>query len=220
MTNTTKIELKADSLYDEAVLFCEDFSKQPIPELSKATDGKAVGTLIEKRFKEWLSEKYVFSSGNAARGIDLPSINTDIKATSVRQPQSSCPYKSSEQKIYGLGYNLLVMVYEKDGSTIIFDNVTYIPNELTGDFNMTKELKKLKNKGADETEIRLFLNKMELPGKPDELDALAKKVLTSDICEGYLTISNALQWRLQYARAIHENNSVRGIKNHDFESKD
>jgi hypothetical protein len=53
--------------------------------------------------------------GNAASGIDLPSadILTDIKVTSIKQPQSSCPFKDVKQKIYGLGYNLLVFVYDK-----------------------------------------------------------------------------------------------------------
>jgi len=37
----------------------------------------------------------------------------DIKVTSIRQPQSSCPFKSARQKIYGLGYSLIVFVYDK-----------------------------------------------------------------------------------------------------------
>ena len=41
------------------------------------------------------------------------NIYTDIKAISITQPQSSCPFKNARQKIYGLGYNLLVFVYDK-----------------------------------------------------------------------------------------------------------
>ena len=40
-------------------------------------------------------------------------IRPDLKVTSHKQPQSSCPYKSARQKIYGLGYSLLVFVYDK-----------------------------------------------------------------------------------------------------------
>ena len=36
-----------------------------------------------------------------------------MKVTRITQPQSSCPFKSVRQKIYGLGYSLLVFVYEK-----------------------------------------------------------------------------------------------------------
>ena len=39
--------------------------------------------------------------GKSSQGIDLPSKNilTDIKVTSVRQPQSSCPYRDAKRKI-------------------------------------------------------------------------------------------------------------------------
>lgn len=76
-----------------------------------STDGKAVGTYLEHKFKAYLKEKYTFDEGNSANGIDLPSLGVDIKTTSIMQPQSSCPFKSARQKIYGLGYNLLVFVY-------------------------------------------------------------------------------------------------------------
>ena len=46
-------------------------------------------------------------------GIDAPELDVDIKVTSIKQPQSSCPFKSARPKRYGLGYNLLVFVYEK-----------------------------------------------------------------------------------------------------------
>ncbi len=36
-----------------------------------------------------------------------------MKVTSIKQPQSSCPYKSARQKIFGLGYSLIIFVYDK-----------------------------------------------------------------------------------------------------------
>jgi len=50
---------------------------------------------------------------SSAKGIDFPELGVDLKTTSIKQPQSSCPFKSARQKIYGLGYHLLVFVYEK-----------------------------------------------------------------------------------------------------------
>ena len=82
-------------------------------ELFGVTDGKAVGTLVEHAFQEHLKKQYDLCVGNSASGLDLPSVNTDIKVTSYKQPQSSCPFKDSKQKIYGLGYNLIVFVYQK-----------------------------------------------------------------------------------------------------------
>ena len=110
-----KQKLELNMLICEAKKFCEIEGKKNHIQLYGITDGKAVGTYVEHKFKEYLKEKYEFTIGNSASGIDLPDydINTDIKVTSIKQPQSSCPYKDSKQKIFGLGYNLLVFVYDK-----------------------------------------------------------------------------------------------------------
>ena len=98
----------------EAKIFCENESRKNHNDILGVTDGKAVGTYVERLFKEFLKSKYNnINLGNSAVGIDLPDINTDIKVTSIKQPQSSCPFKNAEQKIFGLGYNLLVFVYDK-----------------------------------------------------------------------------------------------------------
>ena len=120
------------NLYKEAVNFCREINTQTIPELIGVTDGKAIGTYIEHAFKLYLHKKYMFSDGNSAYEIDLPDrvVHTDIKVTYINQPQSSCPYKSSRQKIFGLGYNIFVMVYDRNQDDelmpIKFVNVTFI----------------------------------------------------------------------------------------------
>jgi hypothetical protein len=110
-----KKKLTLDILKAEAKTFCEAESKFKNKELFGITDGKAVGTYVEHKFQQQLSAKYSVSIGSSANGIDLPSteIQTDIKVTSIKQPQSSCPFKDAKQKIFGLGYNLLIFVYEK-----------------------------------------------------------------------------------------------------------
>ncbi|MEO8711188.1 MAG: hypothetical protein ABI405_03640, partial [Parafilimonas sp.] len=99
-----KSKLTIEDLIQEAELFCVEQSKLQHTELYGVTDGKAVGTLIEQRFQKHLREKYEVSIGSSAKGIDLPSddILTDIKVTSIVQPQSSCPFKDAKQKIFGL----------------------------------------------------------------------------------------------------------------------
>jgi len=89
--------------------FCKKESGKYRSELFGVTDGKAVGTFVEHLFQEYLEQRYDMTVGSSANGLDLPSINTDIKVTSIKQPQSSCPFKDSKQKIYGLGYNLIVL---------------------------------------------------------------------------------------------------------------
>ena len=48
------------------------------------TDGKAVGTYLEQKFRLYLKQKYEFIDGNSASGIDFPGILVDVKVTSIR----------------------------------------------------------------------------------------------------------------------------------------
>ena len=76
------------------------------PKLYGVTDGKAIGTYLEHQFAAYLSANYNYQQGNSASGIDFPTLQVDMKVTSIKQPQSSCPFKSATQKIFGLGYHL------------------------------------------------------------------------------------------------------------------
>ncbi len=51
-------ELNLDSLRSMAREFCLFMSRRRIPELYGVTDGKAVGTYIEHRFRDYLAERY------------------------------------------------------------------------------------------------------------------------------------------------------------------
>ena len=108
-----KPTLTFQSLKEEAAVFAAVESAHRDHKLFGVTDGKAVGTYLEHKFQDELRKKYNYPSGSSAKGIDFPELEVDIKTTSIKQPQSSCPFKSARQKIYGLGYNLLVFVYEK-----------------------------------------------------------------------------------------------------------
>lgn len=104
-----KTELTIPLLQQEANIFAEAESTFPEPALYGVTDGKAVGTYVERKFKAYLETKYAFEMGNAASGIDLPALDVDIKVTSIVQPQSSCPFKSARQKIFGLDIRFLFL---------------------------------------------------------------------------------------------------------------
>lgn len=90
-----KPQLTVAILKQEAKRFLAAFSKGH-PELFGITDGKAVGTYVEEKFNAYLRERYEYQPGNAAIGIDFPALGVDVKATSIRQPQYSCPFKSAE----------------------------------------------------------------------------------------------------------------------------
>lgn len=216
-----KQKLTIDQLIKESQLFCDEQSKVNHIELIGITDGKAVGTYVEHKFKKHLEDRYILDTGNSASGIDLPSlnINTDIKVTSVKQPQSSCPFKSARQKIYGLGYNLIVFVYEKidteTSCTLNFSNCTFIYKNRTADFTTTKRLREMLDDGANKQDVIGYFQDRNIPGDEITHNDLADEVLEVRPEQGYLTISNALQWRLQYSRAIALNNLVGGIINFD-----
>ena len=219
---TLKKILTIKNLIEEAKNFCEIVTKKNHSDLIGVTDGKAVGTYIEHEFKKFLKANYKFSEGNSAKGIDLPDENilTDIKVTSISQPQSSCPFKSVRQKIFGLGYNLLIFVYEKIDSpnkcTLKFLNCTFVEKSRTADFTTTKRLSEMLKDGAIKEEIISYLSDRNIPGDEIILESLAEEILENPPLQGFLTISNALQWRLQYTRVINLKNSVEGVLNYDF----
>ncbi len=81
--------LDLNGLKAAAAEFAESLRDTPIPELFGTTDGKALGTWVELSFNEFLAERYAYEPGNAARRIDFPELEVDLKATFVKQPQSS-----------------------------------------------------------------------------------------------------------------------------------
>lgn len=209
-------------LVREAEFFCNFMSQENHRKLVGVTDGKAVGTYVEHRFQNYLSERYIVNIGSSAKGIDLPgdNIQTDIKVTSITQPQSSCPFRNARQKIFGLGYNLLVFVYDKEdiGNTchLHFTHCTFVERKRTADFTITRRLREMVEDGAHKEDIIGFLEDRNVPGDEIVLSDLADEILENPPIQGYLTISNALQWRLQYARVIALNNSVDGVINYEW----
>jgi hypothetical protein len=215
-----KEKLTIEKLIEEAQLFCVEQSKFQHKELYGVTDGKAVGTLIEHKFQSHLNEKYEVLVGSSARGIDLPSddIQTDIKVTSIKQPQSSCPFKDAKQKIFGLGYNLLVFVYDKtdDPTTqtaiLNFVSCSFVHKERTADYTTTFRLREMVKDGANEADIIAYLQDKNIPADEITLSKVAEQILQTPPEQGYLTISNALQWRLQYQRIVALTDDIQGIE--------
>lgn len=214
-----KKKLTIDNLIAEAKTFCEKESKFNNKFLFGVTDGKAVGTFIEHKFIEHLEATYNINIGSSANGIDLPSddISTDIKVTSIEQPQSSCPFRNPRQKIYGLGYNLLLFVYEKTddptkkAARLNFLSCSFIHKQRTADYQMTKTIRQMIENNANADDIIAYFNDRNLPADEITMAGLAEEVLKNKPEQGYLTISNALQWRLQYGRIVKLTQNVDGI---------
>ncbi len=212
-----KSKLTIALLCEEAKKFSLKESKHFESKIYGITDGKAVGTYLEHKFQKYLEKKYIYVQGNSAQGIDFPELEVDMKVTSIKQPQSSCPFKNARQKIFGLGYSLLVFVYKKNdnpklkkGKLNILHTI-FVEKDRTADYQLTSQINKvLDNNGNKDDLIALMMDK-NLPVEEIEVNKIAEKILENHPKIGYLTISNALQWRLQYSRIIEKAGTVEGI---------
>lgn len=210
--------LTIQMLQDEAKTFSEAESSHKEPVLYGVTDGKAVGTYLEHKFQAYLHTKYQCVEGSSTRGINFPELMVDMKVTSIKQPQSSCPFKSARQKIFGLGYSLIVFVYEKyddasdETGTLNIKHTVFVDSTRTADFQTTSGIAKIIDNKGNKDDLLAFFTERMLPVDGIEAERIADKLLSSKIQIGYLTISNALQWRLQYSRVIEKAGNVSGVE--------
>ena len=216
MKNLNLTELKS-----AARVFLKQLSNTPTSELYGVDNGKTIGTFVEHSFHTHLKEKYAYSPGSSARGIDFPELDVDLKVTSIKQPQSSCPFNDASQKVYGLGYHLLVFVYEKidDDSSktakLSFQHAVFVSSERTADYQTTSGLRGILARQGNLDDVIAFLEEPNFP-----LDEIGRKTLAARILKelpeiGYLTVSNALQWWLQYGRVLDLSKSgeAEGVEN-------
>lgn len=209
--------ITVEILRKEAAKFSAIESSYAEKSLYGVTDGKAVGTYLEHKFKAYLQERYTFDVGNSASGIDFPNVAVDIKVTSINQPQSSCPFKSARQKIYGLGYSLLIFVYDKvddnrkKTASLKILHTIFVNEDRTADFQMTTGILQILNNNGNQDDLIAFMFDKNLPVDEIEANNLAEEIMNHPPKQGFLTISNALQWRLQYSRVIEQAGNVEGI---------
>lgn len=197
-------KLTIEILKREAQAFSSAESLHSEKSLFGITDGKAVGTYLEHKFKKHLKAQYNFEEGNSANGIDFPGLQVDMKVTSINQPQSSCPFKSARQKIYGLGYSLLIFVYEKTDSrksktaTLNISQTLFLNPDRTADFHATKNIIDILSNEGNEADLMAFMFDSYL--FVDEIKArkLADEILSNPPTLGFLITSNDLRLRLRY----------------------
>ena len=70
----SKPVLTRQNLCDEANVFATLESSVYEPQLFGVSDGKAVGTYFEQKFRTYLGARYEFEQGNSAKGIDFPQL--------------------------------------------------------------------------------------------------------------------------------------------------
>lgn len=112
---------------------------------------------------------------------------------------------------------LIIFVYEKtDNSTnrtatLNILHTIYVGAERTADFQMTRGIRNILANEGNKDDLIAFMLDRNLPVDEIEAASIADEILRSPPLQGFLTISNALQWRLQYGRVIERAGQKEGV---------
>jgi hypothetical protein len=112
----------------------------------------------------------------------------------------------------------LVFVYDKvdDPKTatgrLDFRHTILVDAARTADFQTTTGIREILKRKGNSDDLVAFMQERYLPVEEIEARKIAEELLKKPPEIGYLTISNALQWRLQYRRVIEEAGKVPGIQ--------
>ena len=88
----------------------------------------------------------------------------------------------------------------------------FIRKERTADFQTTSQILEILGRDGNEDDLIALMMDPNLPVDDIQAQDIARQIIESPPEQGYLTISNALQWRLQYRRVINEAGTVPGIE--------
>ena len=76
---------------------------------------------------------------------------------------------------------------------------------------MTRGILQILDTEGNADDLVAFIQDKNLPVDDIEERAIAEEIIKNPPKQGYLTISNALQWRLQYGRVIQKAGEIDGI---------
>jgi hypothetical protein len=83
--------------------------------------------------------------------------------------------------------------------------------ERTADFQMTRGIRNILDNEGNKDDLLAFMFDKNLPVDEIEAATIADEILKNPPVQGFLTISNALQWRLQYGRVIEHAGQQEGV---------
>jgi hypothetical protein len=96
-------------------------------------------------------------------------------------------------------------------ATLNILHTVYVNANRTADFQMTRGIQQILDNEGNKDDLIAFLFDRNLPVDEIEADNIADEILINPPIQGFLTISNALQWRLQYGRVIDRAGQEKGI---------
>lgn len=101
---------------------------------------------------------------------------------------------------------------ESQTAQLQMQHVVFIEQGYTADFQTTTSIRQILESGGNQDDLVAFMYDRYLPVDDIQAQRLAEEILQNPPQIGYLTISNALQWRLQYRRAIDKAGDVTGVQ--------
>lgn len=96
-------------------------------------------------------------------------------------------------------------------ATLNFTHTVFVEKRRTADYQMTSGIIKLLKNDVNEDDLLAFMLDRMLSIDDIQAYEIARELLKKPPFLGYLTISNALQWRLQYGRVITEAGKAEGV---------
>ena len=96
-------------------------------------------------------------------------------------------------------------------SQLRFVSCVYVDATKTADYQTTVGLHRIIEQKGNVDDVFAYLVERNIPGDEVTLFNLAETILANPPQIGYLTISNALQWRLQYRRVVNLCENIDGI---------
>lgn len=101
---------------------------------------------------------------------------------------------------------------ETQTATLDFVSCSFVHKDRTADYTTTYRLREMVADGAIREDIIAYLQDKNIPADEITLSEIAEKILETPPSLGYLTISNALQWRLQYKRIVDLTEDIEGVE--------
>jgi hypothetical protein len=96
-------------------------------------------------------------------------------------------------------------------ATLNILHTIYVSAEKTADFQTTRGIRTILENEGNKDDLMSFMLDRNLPVDDIELSNIADEILGNHPIQGFLTISNALEWRLQYGRIIERADQEEGI---------
>jgi len=187
------------------------WARTPVP----ATDPKSLAMFAERTLHRWLQTRFDYRTGSSANGLDFPDVPMDFKLTDAARPQSSIPAAGRHEMLWGLGYHVLVAIYQKsprDGAIYLaLDDLWCLDAEQTADRRTTEEVQRLVRHDARDGVLARYLEQRLPFCRAEEARVQVARIRAQPPVLGQLTLSPAMQYRATYNGAWKDHQATQRV---------